>query len=333
MYIKDKNIDMEEYIVENIYYSDVEVHSDIVLCPSTTTTQTNTQIQDNDNQDTNPDNKTPDTNSTIPPATHPTPPNIKTQIILFDMDETLGHFSQLGLICGAFEIILQRPLTIQNFIDILETYKYYLRPNIMTILKFIKNKKEKNPNMRVAIYTNNSAPSYWTYIIQEYFHYKLNYKLFDTTILSYQFNGGVREKRRTTQEKTIEDVYTIFDCVPKETSIIFIDDQIHNQMIRQNVYYILVDKYVYNYSISEIMEKFNLLVDGYTREEYDTFLENITYPMEAYYGLYNAKNTIENNDLYSSKQVLRLLDTFFQMRIHRTTRKKRTHYSQKNEDT
>ena len=42
--------------------------------------------------------------------------------------------------------------------------------------------KQENKCQKVLIYTNNQGPESWAKQIMEYFHYKLNYELFDQII-------------------------------------------------------------------------------------------------------------------------------------------------------
>ena len=49
-------------------------------------------------------------------------PRIKTKAIVFDLDETIGHFSNLRQLCGAIEDVMQRPLKQVEFNQLLNLY-------------------------------------------------------------------------------------------------------------------------------------------------------------------------------------------------------------------
>ena len=69
------------------------------------------------------------------------------KIVVFDLDETLGYFVEFGMFWDALKnFINQQKLseTIdQNlFNKVLELYPEFLRPNIINILNYLKQKKK-----------------------------------------------------------------------------------------------------------------------------------------------------------------------------------------------
>ena len=79
-------------------------------------------------------------------------------IVVFDMDETLGHFSQLGIfwdVLQDFYINIDRPIDIysdngkQVFFDLLNIFNKFLRPDIENILILLKKKKKKKNATRL----------------------------------------------------------------------------------------------------------------------------------------------------------------------------------------
>ena len=92
-------------------------------------------------------------------------------IIVFDFDETLGCFGQLGYFWYYTKKYLKTPdLDHIIFFKLLDSFEKFLRPNIIKLLNNIKNKKKKGVCDYVIIYTNNFIRE-WSIII-EYFHYK-----------------------------------------------------------------------------------------------------------------------------------------------------------------
>ena len=101
------------------------------------------------------------------------------KIVVFDLDETLGYFMELGMFWDALKgyikykqlkIIMDQSL----FNDILDLYPEFLRPNITGILNYLKDKKEENHYKKLMIYTNNQGPIEWAKYIITYFENKIN---------------------------------------------------------------------------------------------------------------------------------------------------------------
>jgi len=69
--------------------------------------------------------------------------NNKINIIVFDLDETLGHFVQLGIFCDILEKYNKRKLTTNEFNELMDIFPEFIRPNILKILLYLKKKKKK----------------------------------------------------------------------------------------------------------------------------------------------------------------------------------------------
>ena len=76
------------------------------------------------------------------------------KIVVFDVDETLGYFTQLGIFWDALNIYYKNQGDDDNIIKsqdtqqylfntILDIYPEFLRVNILAILNYLKRKKEK----------------------------------------------------------------------------------------------------------------------------------------------------------------------------------------------
>jgi len=124
------------------------------------------------------------------------------KIVIFDLDETLGYFQELSFFINAIENVLNKNINKEHFYNILDRYPEFLRPNILSILNLIKRKKQRNPNFKVMIYTNNQNPKQWALDIKDYFNHKLKYELFDKVIAAFKVNGEQIELCRTTHNKT-----------------------------------------------------------------------------------------------------------------------------------
>ena len=64
-------------------------------------------------------------------------------IMVFDLDETLGHFSELGAFCEVIQDYNKRKITFNEFYKLMDLFPEFLRPDILKILSFLKNKKKK----------------------------------------------------------------------------------------------------------------------------------------------------------------------------------------------
>ena len=88
--------------------------------------------------------------------------------VVFDLDETIGNFVQLGIFWDGLKHYFNKEVDIKLFFLLLDTFNNYLRPNIITIFKYLKRKKKLNKNIKVLIYTNNQGPREWTEMIKKY---------------------------------------------------------------------------------------------------------------------------------------------------------------------
>ena len=184
------------------------------------------------------------------------------KIIVFDLDETLGYFSEFGIFYDALEQFTGNILTRTQSFKIFELYENeIIRPRIFSILKSIMTMKKNKTIDHVIIYTNNQGGESWTYMIKDYFEYKLGMgKIFDKIICAYKITGKKEklcEDCRTTHSKTYHDLIVNCCKLPKTTKVCFIDDQNHQNMKNNpNVYYIKVSPYIYSLPPQIFIERF-----------------------------------------------------------------------------
>jgi hypothetical protein len=194
--------------------------------------------------------------------------------IVFDLDETIGHFTQIGILWESLQYIFNDDLNQKLFNYLLDEYSCFLRPSILTIFKYLKNMKSKNKNIKICIYTNNQGPKSWCKMIANYIEFKLktNKKkpFFDQIIYAYKIDNIIVEPKRTSHEKIYTDLIRCLKAY-KNDKICFIDDQFHKKMIHDNVTYINIKPYIYNYSNDELIEHF------YTSGTYKLFCKELDY--------------------------------------------------------
>ena len=102
------------------------------------------------------------------------------KIVVFDLDETLGYFTEFGIFCDCLNNYFKNAsYSNTNFNELLDLYPNFLRPKIMNILRYLKGKKKENKCYKVMIYTNNQGDKSWAMNIKKYFDDKVEYDLFD----------------------------------------------------------------------------------------------------------------------------------------------------------
>ena len=237
--------------------------------------------------------------------------NKEKKIVVFDMDETLGCFVQLGMFTNILEYNIKRNLTNEEFNILMDLFPLYQRPNILFILKYLKKQKEKKQCYKVYIYTNNQGPKHWALQIKNYFETKLKYPLFDKVIHAYKVNGIQIEKNRTSHNKSVSD---LLKCtkLSKNTKICFLDDQYHPYMLKSNTYYLHLNEYHYHYDPNYLFEHFKSHFQ--LNDTYISFLKQTDKLIFIDYSN-NTKNCItrecKEKNLKISKKILLHLQYFF----------------------
>ena len=200
------------------------------------------------------------------------------KIVVFDLDETLGYFTQYGIfwdsLVNYLKVKNKSELTQSDFDDILELFPEFLRPNIINILNYLKNKKKTNCCHKMMIYTNNTGPREWARHIISYFEKKINFKLVDQIIAAFKINGKRVEICRTTQNKTHKD---LIKCtkIPADAEICFMDDYFYPEMANDNIYYINVKPYYYDLKFEEILDRFKKSDIGKKIVDNDSDFDNL----------------------------------------------------------
>jgi len=234
----------------------------------------------------------------------------KCKVVIFDLDETLGYFSELGLFWDGLEDYTDIKLDNLDMRALLDTYPEFIRPNIMAILNYLKILKTKGTCHKVMIYTNNQGPRQWALSIKDYFEYKLNYPLFDKVISAFKIGNEIIEPKRTTHNKTVND---FFNCskLPINSQLCFIDDQFHPEMVGDNVYYIYLKPYKYGLFPDEMIDRFdNCLLKKYVKGDYNKFRKYMLNHMKSNSYEYKTDEELEIDRLVS-KKIIENLQNFF----------------------
>jgi hypothetical protein len=237
------------------------------------------------------------------------------KVVVFDLDETLGEFGELGMFCDAIEKYNKRKLTFNEFYDIMNLYPELLRPNILKILSYLKTKKQKGDCDKVMIYTNNQGPREWAQNIRKFLEKKLKYNLFDQVIAAYKVSGKLVESNRTTHDKTVSDLLRCTN-LPDNAKICFLDDVYHPEMEDDNVYYINVEPYTNHIQFNIMAERYYKMHSSIL-PDHQKFVKYIVNQMNKYEFTAKNKSLVErNDDIEISKEILNHLHKFF--KTHKT---------------
>lgn len=197
------------------------------------------------------------------------------KIVVFDMDETLGIFSDLGEFMHILDTIIAKRVrrvathsssvinVYDYFNELLDIYPELLRPRILDIMRFLARMKRAGKCSNVMIYTNNSGPFSWSHHIKDYFNKKAGYigpqwpgGLFDKVIGAFKRPNGERvEIGRTTHDKTYNDFVRCTNMAGR-IEVFFIDDREHPGMHAENVYVINVKPYTRELSMRDFIRRF-----------------------------------------------------------------------------
>lgn len=251
------------------------------------------------------------------------------KIVVFDLDETLGYFSEFGMFWYGlvdFMKINNIGINIDQYLfdSILDLFPEFLRPNIINILNYLKKKKMTKHCNKLMIYTNNQGPNEWTQQIRKYFETKIKYKLFDQIIKAFKINDKQVELCRTSHMKNHKDLISCTK-IPETTDICFLDDVFHPGMVNDRIYYINIKPYEHDLSFDTMIDR---LVNSQMFIKID---KNILETMKAYILKYMKKfnytyveKTKEAQDIDKilSKQILYHLHIFFNKRTNNFTARK-----------
>ena len=230
-------------------------------------------------------------------------------IVVFDLDETLGFFYELSIFCNAIIKYFKRYLSEQEFIEIIDLFPEFLRPNIVKILDFVVKKKKSKKCSKIMIYTNNQGSKNWTQLICKYFDKKLKTKTFDQIIAAFKVNGEQIELCRTSHEKSVSD---LIKCtkIPENARICFIDDQYHRLMENDQVYYINLKPYIFSLNFKEMALRYYENTSKISnKEEFTNHI--ISHMNNSNYNVKNKSKEEQNIDKIISKKVLSHLKDFF----------------------
>jgi len=249
------------------------------------------------------------------------------KIVVFDLDETLGYFTQYGIFWDSLSHYLNvknKPKLSQSYFDnTLDLFPEFLRPNIINILNYLKDKKQSLCCHKMMIYTNNNGSKEWAQHIIEYFEKKINFKIVDQIISAFKIKGKVVEMCRTTTNKTHKDLIRCTK-IPVNSEICFLDDTFYPEMANDNIYYINVKPYYYDLQFDYMLKKFKESDFGKNLIGHDNDFNSIMLKqIELYkYDCIDKDQEEYNIDKIVGKHIINHLDEFFNKKRNKTIRNK-----------
>ena len=255
---------------------------------------------------------------------------------IFDLDETIGSFSELYLL---FQCINSLPTSLHKdpklLVDeLLLLFPEFFRHGIDVIMAYLYKKKRAGACSGVHIYTNNSClPDTWCYFIMSFIEERWNMKgLFDSVIRAFKIDGKIVESKRTVSEKTHKDLLNCL-LLPYDTEFCFIDNEHYAKMEHRYVYYLQPRPYYHYMNRKQILDRY---LNSYIGKQISTFMNQDIQPLlyEWYktqnYSLSSTKRTLDylEIDLDTSEQIFKHVRKFFKM----TRRKLHTRNNRKSPD-
>lgn len=206
--------------------------------------------------------------------------------IVFDLDETIGYFTQIFYIKEIIENNIGKPLNNKELFELFDLYPNIFRIGIFNVFKYLKKIKKKNNTLKIIIYTNNNGPKNWVFNIKNYIEQRIKYKLFDKIIPGFNHNNITN--CRTTHKKTYEDLRKCTNLTFKD-KIIFFDDRTHEHLIHDNIKYIKVKPYEYEYNFYKIK---NILLKSKLLKVLNININHLN----QINAMYTYKNKVYNSD-------------------------------------
>ena len=193
------------------------------------------------------------------------------KLVVFDLDETLGQFSQLSCFMTAVRASSRIQIDIDRCVWL---YPEVLRPGIIRCLTDIVDRMKLGEKIKVVLYTNNNGPPSWAVNIVKCLNAIVKFPVFSQVIPGHVGRGSCR----TSMNKTISDLHR---CVqfPPGTKVCFVDDSDHPGMVHPAVYYIHVHPYYAPLKIDTMVNRLHSA--SRTRVPLQTFHLNISQSLNS----------------------------------------------------
>ena len=238
------------------------------------------------------------------------------KIVVFDLDETLGYFSELGLLWSTLQSYFQHQKKVvlfdQNLFNLLlDLYPQFIRPNIFDVLAFVKRQVHLNNCKCVYIYTNNRAPYQWSLFIKTYFEQKLGYSIFCKII-------GANHEGRTTCTKTIGDFINCTNNSNSSSYICYIDNTYYPRMKHCNLVYIHIQSYIYHIPCYKMVDTLmqsklyttQLMKNVSNNTQFKTYMQHTMESDNLFKYCVKTHESFDNDITVGDKLMVHLVDFF-----------------------
>ena len=250
------------------------------------------------------------------------------KVVVFDLDETIGYFTEVGIFWDALENFYGHNLFPEQFHEVLDIFPQFFRPDIFKIMEFVNKKRKAKACYKIIMYTNNQGDKEWLKKISSYMDKKLGFTVFNQIVAAYKVNGKIVEKNRTSHEKSMTDLISCTN-IPANVEVCFIDDLYHPLMDKDNVSYINIKPYRFSMPFEEMVRRYYNLVlkkkNKMNEIDEEDFVKIMVGFMKHYNYMVIKKSDIEEKtDKVVSKKLLAHLEDFLRPKKLNQTRKNRT---------
>lgn len=267
------------------------------------------------------------------------------KVIVFDLDETIGSFSDLFILWEVIEKYIHIGTAAKiDFNEVFDLYPEFLRHGIINMLEFLYHKKQTRECSSIFIYTNNQCKPFsdnledsWVSKIVNYLTLKIipknprspnrnNIKLFDKIINAFKINKKIVEVKRTTNDKTYND-FIHCTLLPKTTEICFIDNTYFPSMKNERIYYILPRSYNHYLSTDDMIDRFissDIFKNVGLKDNYENCIETHLYDHFLMNRRMRSTQTVVENQIEIDIKISQHLMYYIREFFYLSTRKIKT---------
>ena len=246
------------------------------------------------------------------------------KVVVFDMDETLGCFTDLDAL---WNVIESEQLTFSKtyaskqdrFNALMDLYPEFLRYGIANILDYLYFKKNRDDFVGVYIYTNNQVGKGWSKMIVNYLEIRNKVPgLFNQIVHAFKINKRVVELNRTRHAKTYSD-FIRCSVLPRDTEMCFIDNAYYKEMHKNKIYYIKPKAFFHGLKTGDIIQR--LMDSSILKTTEDTLFTTYFLDNQLISHFEKSQSDIDDDTLVSRKMLYHIQDFFLLTTRTKNTRK------------
>ena len=252
--------------------------------------------------------------------------NDSDKVVVFDMDETLGCFTDLAALWNVIEseqLAFSKTYTNKqdSFNALMDLYPEFLRYGIANILEYLYFKKNRHDFIGVYIYTNNQVSKRWSKMILNYLEaiHKVP-GLFNQIVHAFKINKRAVETNRTTHTKTQSD-FIKCSLLHRNVEMCFIDNNYYKEMNRNKIYYIKPKSFFHGLKTGDIVQR--LMDSSILKTKNDIFFTSYFSDNNLIIDFEKSQSEIDEDVFVSRKILYHIQDFFLLTTRNANTRKKR----------